>query len=319
MNAPNTPPEHGRVCAIIINYFGADRTRRCLESLREQPLDRLILVDNSATPTERSAMRLLVRNLVRSGASFPIGTLFNDANLGFGAAVNRAITQDLLDQHGHDYYLLMNNDAVAEPGLVATLVRTALTDQRPALVSPRIRWGKAEIGAHWYQPWLGHISHSAFPGAFPYLTGCCLLVDRALLCKDGRLFDEAFFMYGEDVELNLRAQRHGREAACVDQMLVIHEGSGSSAHGAWFYEYHVARCHVLLANRLARNRVQGWAFISGRILYLGARALVRALRYRRLAPLRAYFACWGSTVGTPLSTPPSQHRTAKTSSSSTDY
>lgn len=283
------------VCGIVINYFGAQKTARCLRSLVGEPLSTLILVDNSATSGEHRTLFSLIEELRVGGLEFPIHTLFNDENLGFGRAINRAIVADQAATGGHDYYLLLNNDAEATPGLVAGLLRATAEDPTRALVAPRIRWGDGEVGYFWYQPYMGHVSRKRFPGSFPYLSGCCLLVDSSIV-QDGRLFDEDFFMYAEDAELSARVWAMRRTIACVDDLLALHEGSGSSSHGGTFYECQVARGHVLMADKLARSPSQRLLMRLGRLLYLGARAAVRAVRYRSAVPLRAFGSAWAGSA-----------------------
>jgi N-acetylglucosaminyl-diphospho-decaprenol L-rhamnosyltransferase len=279
------------ICAIVINYFGAAKTARCIQSLLGQSIDQLFLIDNSAAQSERDALLALAREI---NDQQPLQVVLNERNLGFGRAVNRAIVADIQASGGHTHYLLLNNDTEAHPDLVYTLRAALDANPRPALVSPHIRWGHSDVSAHWYQPWIGHVSPTSFPGSFPYLPGCCLLVDRALVQPTGKLFDEAFFMYGEDVELAHRARRLGLTSVCVDRVLVQHEGSGSSVHGGDFYERHTARAQILLATRLSNGRLQALTFFGGRAIYLGLRSVVRAIRFRRLAPIRAYANSWSS-------------------------
>lgn len=279
----------------MLNYFGADKTRKCLESLACEDLASLILVDNSACDEERAKIAAMLCEVSTSGVRFPMRPLYNDENLGFGKGINRAIAMDHAANGGHDYYLLINNDAEATPGLVAELVSAAVLDQRILLLAPRIRWGGEVLGYYWYQPLLGEVSRAPLPGSFAYLSGCCLLVSASLLESNGRLFDEAFFMYGEDVELTARALRTGGRIACIDHLLAIHEGTGSSSQGKPFYEYHVARGHILLARMLAQNPRQRTLMLLGRMIFLTARAFLRALRYRTTVPLRALTAAWKGT------------------------
>lgn len=279
------------VCAIVINYFGSEKTGRCLRSLVHEPLTTLLLVDNSAEETERAALDALLTDLQSDPPAFPIRPLYNGDNYGFGAAVNRAITADRADGSGHDYYLLINNDAEATPGLVARLVQEAIGNPTLALLSPGISWGDDDLTYYYYQPYLGHVSRNPFPGSFPYLSGCCLLVD-ARLAPQGALFDSQFFMYGEDILLAWTTIQKNRAITCVDDIIIRHEGSGSSKHGGLFYEYHVARGHVLLGSRLAASATDRTMMLAGRALYLGARALARTIRFRTVVPLQAYLLAW---------------------------
>lgn len=279
------------VCAIIINYFGTKNTERCICSLSSEPLTTLMLIDNSGTEEERASMAILVAKTRLTGAPFRIQSINNSENLGFGIAINRAITQDLLSTGGHDYYLLMNNDAEATPGLITGLLQAAKDDPKLALVAPRIHWGATDVCYYTYQPLLGHVSRKPFPGSFNYLSGCCLLVDK-VLAPEGKLFDERFFMYGEDIDLTARAIRVGRKIACIENLTVKHEGSGSAQNGSFFYEYSVARGHVLLAATLSKTFATLLLFVIGRAFYLMLRAIIRCNRSHSWIPLRAYLLAW---------------------------
>jgi GT2 family glycosyltransferase len=129
------------------------------------------------------------------------------------------------------------------------------------------------------------------PLSFPYLSGCCLLFRRSLV-ENEPLFDEDFFMYGEDVYLSWRIQKTGKAITCTDDVTIIHEGTGSSNHGDLFYEYHVARGHILLALKTCEHHYDLPLFMLGRILYLSTRALIRSLRYFNLTPFVALVLCW---------------------------
>jgi GT2 family glycosyltransferase len=275
------------VCAIVINYFGSDKTQRCLESLRDQALAKLLLIDNSADGPEQAKLQQVVAEVAPT-LGFPLEQHNNEQNLGFGRAINAAIRQDIRTTHGHTHYLLLNNDAQATPGLVAGLMRAITNDPKRLFVAPRIQWGKDSVCFHYYQPLLGHVTARPFPGAFPYLSGCCLLVDARALADD-QLFDEDFFMYGEDAELTYRLTQQGWLIHCADHLLAVHEGSGSSGSGTRFYEYHTARAHLQMA-RKQRPLTASISAYAGRSVYLPARAILRAVRQSSITPITSLIA-----------------------------
>lgn len=287
----------GSVCAIVINYFGAENTAECISSLAIEPLDTILLVDNSASIEQRQAMSGIVANARRSGCNAEVRQIDSPSNLGFGRAINLAIRSDREQTGGHDYYLLMNNDAVASPRLVESLLHVAEGPQRPALVSPEINWGGASVNYYWYQPVLGHVSRDEIPGSFRYLSGCCLLVDSALF-MNGELFDERFFMYGEDIALTAKALQAGRSIVCTADASVYHKGSASSGIGSFFYEYHVTVGHLLLARVLSNGFWQTLYYSLGRTAYLPTRALFRLLKGRTLTPVIALAKALAATART---------------------
>lgn len=285
-----------QLCVIVINYFAADMTRNCLESLRDEAIDTVHVIDNSADDEAVQQFRKMIEEFEGTGAptAWTIDVAVNEENLGFGRAINRALLSDLNRGDQHRRYLLMNNDAVGEQGFVAGLTAAADKSERIGLVTPRILWGDEWVCLKWYHRATGHISMSRLPGSFSYATGCCLLVDSRLINDEGNLFDEAFFMYGEDVLLTWRARELGYQVVCADQVSVKHEGSASSSLGSSFYEYHVAKGHLLLAARLTKSQLWNNLATAGRLAYLPARAITRMLRFKTLAPVKALVTAWGT-------------------------
>ena len=115
-------------------------------------------------------------------------------------------------------------------------------------------------------------------------------------------FDPAFFLYGEDVELGWRLRTHPEAVLYVPAARVRHEGSASSVVGSDFYETHMVAGHWLLADRLANGGVDRSLLRIARIPALVLRAIVRSLRFRRMAPVVALWRGWRlqMTRSTPL-------------------
>ena len=98
-----------RCSAIIVTYNSAERIGACLEALAEDGCE-IVVVDNASTDATVGRVEDFV-------AWHELRLLANDHNLGFAAAVNqgaRIATGDVL--------LLLNPDAIAEPGAVKALL-----------------------------------------------------------------------------------------------------------------------------------------------------------------------------------------------------
>ena len=278
-----------RICVIVLNYFDYAGTKRCVSSLIGQKFDTLYLVDNSGDQQEAKLTYKIKSFLEQQNISFEIELLVNLKNLGFGSGINAAIKTDRKKSGGHDYYLLLNNDAVLTERTIERLVKKCIDNPNIALASPLIEWAGRPVRYYGYNKLFGHVTSTPTPYAQPYLSGCCLLADKILIDDSGKLFDEDFFMYGEDIELNWRAKKLGKKICCVDEITIFHEGTGSSKHGEFFYEYHVARGHFLLGvkARTSENRISIYSI--SRVLYLSVRAAIRVVRYRNFAPLIATY------------------------------
>lgn len=278
------------LCVIVLNYFGAERTGRCAQALIGQPLDTLYLVDNSADAGEAEAMRGIAADLKNAGAGFDVRVLEHSRNFGFSQGVNRTLISDRRTG-GHRYYLFLNNDALLPARAISGLLQTIREPPAAALVSAQIRSGARSGCWMHYFPGFGHMSFTPSRWAFPFATGACLLVDAAWVGENG-LFDDDFFLYGEDVLLSWQVRKRGGRIRCSEEVLVEHAGSASSGQCSLFYEYHIVRGHILLGRKLAGSAWERRRFFIGRAAYLSARALVRALRCRSSAPLSALWAAW---------------------------
>ncbi len=272
------------VCAIILDYFGSDKTIACLTSLIDQGLDSVMIVDNSGDQKANLQLKTALDNFSQQNISFTIHRIVNQQNLGFAKGVNNALRW-LEINHPHRYYLLINNDAVATPGMLQKLLQFMHGNNRIALTSPVMDTGRDKIEYNWYHRLTGLLFFHRVFGAFPYLSGCCLLVDHRII-QDG-LFDEDFFMYGEDVELTWRVRMSGHDLACVKQATIKHDVTGSSQQGGFFYEYYMVIGHILLATKLAKHRWEIPFLLLARLATMSSRAIIRLIRFRSWIPIKA--------------------------------
>ncbi|MGD0821859.1 MAG: glycosyltransferase family 2 protein [Desulfomonilia bacterium] len=267
------------------------KTEKCIRSLVNQLLDTIYIVDNSASGPEAQKLTKLVEKFSNTVSHAELRLLFNDENLGFGKAMNKALEHDIKEFGGHDFYMLLNNDTEATPDMVRKLLDKM--DQNPdiSLIAPRIVTGHGEIGYFWYNKLFGSVTLKERPFCFAFLSGSCLLFRRSLIDRE-LLFDEDFFMYGEDAFLSWRLHSKGLKIYSAVGIHIIHEGIGSSSQGGLFYEYHVSRGHILMALKTWEHLHELPLFIIGRMLYLSSRSIIRSLRYRNLIPITAFFLCW---------------------------
>lgn len=266
--------------AITIHFRKPDLTARCIDSLLTDGWAPVLVWDNSAD--EGRSLQALA---ARYAGEPRVQLVGNSVNLGFGKGMNAALAE--LARRGYSGpALLINNDAEVLPGMCAALLAALPGDSTvPALVAPRILQDGRAHGWLYYQPWLALVTERPLPGSFAYLSGCCLLVarpDNAL-----PLFDEDFFMYGEDVELSWRWRKGRGSLVLLDQVHVRHEGSASSGQASEVYERYLVRSHWCLAGKLAGSGFTAALMRASRLPALLLRACVRALRYRSCVPIKS--------------------------------
>lgn len=232
----------------VINYNTAALTLRCVVSLSQcdEPPAWIVVLDNASAQAD---FDLLQRSL-RSVPNSQILLFRSVINLGFAAGSNFLIDW-LLRFRDCRFVGLLNNDAVARPGLVRGL--------REALVAGGAMAGMSGGRMHKLkQPsevdTLGITLYASLMPADrksindPYLgpTGGCCLMTRAFVedvkATTGYCFDERYFCYCEDTDLVLRANLLGYRPVYVDELVALHEGQASS-RGQYntFVAYHGLR------------------------------------------------------------------------------
>jgi len=157
----------------------------------------LALLDNSPGRTLEDAVHRLF-----PGADYR----HTGDNRGFGATHNAGMRQAF--RSGADGYLCLNPDSVLHPACLQAL------------------WSSAGL------PSTGLVDARTFPeehpkpydpetGDTPWCTGTALLVTPAAFAATGG-FDEALFMYGEDVDLSWRVRAAGLRTRTAAAALVLH-------------------------------------------------------------------------------------------------
>lgn len=224
---------------IIITYNSHQVIANCLRSLFTNQLDlpfHVILIDNNSTDQAKTKKALEEFKEFMPGQ---LTCLDNPHNLGFAKAVNQGIRFGL-EKYDSQYFLLLNPDATLGNDCMQQLVDHARSDKTLGLLSATIL--QPDNNSPWFTggsiDWLGvrtrHIidkaatlSTTTNSSGNSYLTGCCLFIKRAVVEKTG-LFDEKFFLYYEDADYSIRAQKDGFKITTVPNAICYHEESQSS-------------------------------------------------------------------------------------------
>jgi GT2 family glycosyltransferase len=226
---------------VIISFNTREILRECLHSVLHEITNlavEIFIVDNDSTDGSPEMVE----------QDFPQATLLRaGSNLGFGAANNLA----LLQARGR-YFVLLNSDAFFQPGTLAASIR--YMDEHPecGLGGARLvgRDGAMQPSARTFPTVFGdaivltglasRFPRSKFFGAFDrtwadphqpasvdWVPGAFSIIRPAALLKTG-LFDPAFFLYYEEVDLCLRIKRAGYAIWYWPDISIIHIGGESS-------------------------------------------------------------------------------------------
>ena len=164
----------------------------------------------------------------------------NDENAGFAAGNNIGI-KNALDL-GANYIALLNQDTEVSKDFVKLCVKHLKENDETGLVSPIILFPKddkiwfagskifrgreilkhptTKVGEHTNKK----CSLSNFGGNTnaDWIPACAVFIKKDVFKKIG-LFDEKFFMYGEDVDFSLRAHRAGYKLDIESNTTIIHK------------------------------------------------------------------------------------------------
>lgn len=265
------------VIGLTLHYRHAALTHRCVRSLLADGADAVLIWDNTGDGGE-SAKNIAVRHEQPDQVKLEI----SPANLGFAAGVNRGIAA-IRARWPRAWVFLLNNDAEVLAGAIDALRAELQVSPSAVVAYPGMQQGASLFGLTYYQPHLGLFATKKLPGAILYPSGCALLIAPERI--ELPLFDEDFFMYGEDVMLGARLGP--RRMVHVPEILIRHAGNAGSGQGSAFYEERMVVAHWALARKLPKNRPELVLFLLGRSISLTARALLRSARQRSPVPIIA--------------------------------
>lgn len=280
-----------RVAVILVNYNGKDDLLECIDSLlRSTYRDfSIIVVDNASADDSVPA--------VKNRFGEEITVMAQPENMGFARANNLAA--DYAVKNGAEYLLLLNNDTVANPEMLETMMKTA-SDRVVAV--PKIYYNKPG-NLLWYaggaiDRFRGYIRHwgdgEVDSGQFDegktvgFASGCCMLIHRRMIQEIG-LFDENYFMYFEDVDFCLKLAENHFPIFYEPAAKLRHKASSSSGGGkSRFVIYYTSRNRIYLLRKYRSvfgpaAFIYTYAFLFARwmkAVILGGNARVIALALR---------------------------------------
>jgi GT2 family glycosyltransferase len=236
-----------RLVAVVLNWNGGDDTPRALASLAGIET---ICVDNGSSDGSDAEVerRFPDVELLRMGA-----------NLGFAGGNNAGIRKAL--ERGAEWVLLVNNDAVAEPGIADALADAAAARPDAGLLACKVLFedgGSVMYAGASFNAWLGYSGRRdgyGKPDRFSELRdvgradGAAMAISRVALERAGEL-DESLFAYVEDVEYSLRVRAAGLAVVFVPDAVVRHKGSASTGGTASTTNlYYSSRNTIVVAER----------------------------------------------------------------------
>jgi N-acetylglucosaminyl-diphospho-decaprenol L-rhamnosyltransferase len=283
------------VSAVVVNYNAGEHLLGCVASLRDEGVEDLVVVDNGSTDGSAAMLR---------EADAAVRVIRPGRNLGYGGGANAGA------RHArHPLMLVCNPDLVLHEGALARLAAAAAERPDAAVIGPCILTAEgdvypsarsfpsiAEAAGHAF---VGLISEEnrwtrrykrplAGPAAAPrgltevdWVSGACFLVRQEAYASVGG-FDEAYFMYVEDVDLCWRLRRAGWEVLYEPAAVVTHVQGVSTAR----HPYRMALAHHRSMWRFAARSSTGAAraalplVAAGIVVRLGIESARQAVKHR---------------------------------------
>jgi GT2 family glycosyltransferase len=243
-------PSYGyQISIIVVSFNTRDLLRQCLESL---------LAECALLPNSADAEILVVDNSSRDGSAemvtrefssspIPVRLIRSDVNLGFGVANNLAA-----EAAQGRYLVLLNSDAFFHPGALRLAWEHMNADPAIGIGGARLvsREGAAQPSARCFHSiWRDALVLSGLSTRFPrsrifgapdrtwadpnlpaevdWVPGAFSILRREALAKAG-LFDPAFFLYYEEVDLCRRVKAAGFRVLYWPDVVVTHLAGESS-------------------------------------------------------------------------------------------
>lgn len=237
------------VSIVIVSFNTRDLLRECLTSLREEcarlpkgATAEVLVVDNASRD---GSAEMVAAEFYGPGA--PVRLIASNVNLGFGVANNRVI-----ETARGRYLILLNSDAFFHTGALAYAIAHMDADATAGVGGARLvcRDGAWQPAARLFPSILrdgfvltglaARFPHSRFfaaaertwadpalPAEVDWVTGAFMILRREALAKAG-LFDPAFFLYSEEVDLCRRIKAAGFRVLYWPDIVVTHLHGESS-------------------------------------------------------------------------------------------
>lgn len=253
--------------SIVTFHNNLEDIKKVIDSFLSTGLDvKLFVSDNSSD----KKIEVLCKD-------YRIEYIYNDLNLGFGAAHNVAMKKAI--EKGSTYHVVLNPDIYFNTGVIEALYDYMEKNTDTGLIMPKILYPDGEIQylakflptpfnlifrrfipIKWILDKMNYKYEMRFTGydkimEVPFLSGCFMFLRVEALKKVG-LFDEKIFMYLEDVDLSRRIHKEYR-TVFYPHVAIYHKYDKSSFKNRKTLMYHTLAA-IYYFNKW------GWFFDRGR-------------------------------------------------------
>lgn len=227
-----------KVSIIVLSFNTIDLLAETLESVGNDPLWEIVVVDNGSTD---GSLEMVQKKFTK------VKLIHNRENKGFAAACNQGIRAT-----ESEYVMLLNSDVLVEKGVIAKMVGYLAEHDEAGVITPKVVLpnGKVDLACHRGMPtpwnalcyflgleklWPTSKLFSGYHQLYKGLesihqvgatSATAMLVKREVIENVG-LLDEQFFFYAEDLDWCKRIAEAGYQIMYYPLAQVTHLKSQS--------------------------------------------------------------------------------------------
>ena len=274
-----------RIAVIILSYKNYQDTLNCVASVQNSSYSAvdIFVIDNHSPDGSYPKLQ------AELSATAHIYLSETGMNLGYAGGMNDG-AQKAQQHGGYAYYLFLNNDTLLEKDCLSALVNQAREQGDQNVYAPISYFIHTNIvfcgGMVSYIPGLFQFKYLGWPVMphqrpyrSPYLSGACFLVSARLFERIGG-FDEALYLYGEDVLFGEEARRLGGSVYMVPAACFWHSGSKAGGYVSVTKAYYLSRNLPRLVKMLSNNNP---VYRLRMYFYLFTKSLLALLYFNRPA------------------------------------
>jgi hypothetical protein len=269
-------------------------------NVRALVIDALTSLHHDLAQSGLSAEVIVVDSASSDGTPAAVAEIFpqvcliaSEKNLGFGAANNvglRAIGFDgsTPSENLPRAVYLLNPDTIVQPGSTRALFDALMANSSAGLVGARLSYGDGSfqhsafrfpgLRQLWVEffPTPGRWVEGGFNGRYPrarydhdqpfeidFPLGATMMLRREVI-QQSEMFDEAFFMYCEEIDWAWRIHHAGWKVLCVPTAHVVHLGGQSTGQVRPLSVIYLWSSRL----RLFRKHYPGWKWLLARGLII---------------------------------------------------
>ena len=287
-----------KLSVVIVNYNVEHFLEQCLNSVcaaMKNIEGEIFVVDNASVDGSMAMVKEKFSELT---------LIENQENVGFSCANNQA-----MKMANGEYVLLLNPDTLVEEDTFEKVI--AFMDEHPdagglgvkmidgkgnflpeskrGLPTPKVAFCKIfglsalfPRSKKFNQYHLGHLDKNE-THEIDILSGAFMLMRKSALDKVG-LLDEAFFMYGEDIDLSYRLQLGGYKNYYYPDTSIIHYKGESTKKGSLNYVFVFYNAMIIFAKKhFSKSNARLFSFFIKIAIYLRAGIAIATRTLRKIA------------------------------------